>query len=72
MPNVKRADLEALRNMISQAHLVVSTEPPIAGGMERARELLDTAERLADFMLSPDAGQVPGRGNGANKTRLRS
>ena len=54
MPNVKRADLEALRNMVSQAHWIVSTEPLIAGGIERARELLATAENLADFLLSLD------------------
>jgi hypothetical protein len=29
MPNVNRQDLEALRNMVSQAHLIVSTEPLI-------------------------------------------
>jgi hypothetical protein len=38
--------------MVSQANLIVSTEPIIAGGIERARELLDTAERLADFLLT--------------------
>jgi hypothetical protein len=56
MPNVNRQDLEALRNMVSQAHLIVSTEPLIAGGIGRMRELLDTAERLAEFLLtdSPD------------------
>jgi hypothetical protein len=52
MPNVNRQDLEALRNIVSQAHLIVSTEPLIAGGIERARELLDAAERLADFLLA--------------------
>ncbi len=43
--------------MVSQAHLIVSTEPLIAGGIGRARELLSTAEKLADFLLtdSPDA-----------------
>jgi hypothetical protein len=40
--------------MVSQAHLIVSTEPLIAGGIERTRELLDMAEQLADFMLSSD------------------
>jgi hypothetical protein len=52
MPNVNRQDLEALRNMVSQAHLIVSTEPLIAGGIERMRELLDTADRLANFLLT--------------------
>jgi hypothetical protein len=52
MPNVNRQNLEALRNMVSQAHLIVSSGPMIAGGIERARELLDTAERLADFLLN--------------------
>ncbi|MGA2740881.1 MAG: hypothetical protein ABSG65_26015 [Bryobacteraceae bacterium] len=49
---MNRQDLEALRNMISQAHLIVSTEPLIDGGIERARELLDTAEQLANFILA--------------------
>ena len=53
---MNRQDLEALRNMVSQAHLIVSTEPLIAGGIERARELLDTAERLADLLLTDSAG----------------
>jgi hypothetical protein len=55
MPNVKRADLEALRSMIEQAHLIVDTEPMIPGGIPRLRELLNTAERLAGFLISPDA-----------------
>lgn len=60
---MKRADLEAPRNLVSQAHLIVSTEPPIAGGIERARELLDTAERLADFLLSPQGHKLTPRNN---------
>ena len=51
MPNVNRQDLEALRNMISQAHLIVSADPIPPGGIPRAAELLDTAERLADLLL---------------------
>ena len=70
MPDVKRADLEALRNMVSQAHLIVSTEPLVKGGVERTRELLDTAERLADFLLSPDAGQVAARRNGTKRQHV--
>jgi len=58
MPNVKRADLEALRNMVSQAHLIVSTEPMIAGGVERLRELLGTAEWLAGFLLGDAARET--------------
>ena len=72
MSNVNRQDLEALRNMVSQAHLIVSTEPLIEGGIERVRELLDTAERLAAFLLSPAAGHVSARRNGAKRPRLRS
>ena len=56
--NVNRQDLEALRNMVSQAHLIVSTESLIEGGIPRLRELLDTAERLADFLLTDS---VPSR-----------
>jgi len=51
MPNVKRADLEALRDMVSQANLIISSEPMMAGGIERMRELLGAAEKLADFLL---------------------
>jgi len=52
---VKRQDLEALRNMVSQARLIVSTEPLIEGGIPRLRELLDTAEQVADFLLTDSA-----------------
>jgi len=52
MPNVNRQDLETLHSMIEQASLIVSTEPMIAGGIPRLRELLDTAERLAGFLLT--------------------
>jgi hypothetical protein len=58
MPNVNRQDLEALRNMVSQSNLIVSTEPMIAGGVERLRELLDTAERLADFLLTDSLDRI--------------
>jgi hypothetical protein len=63
MPNVNRKDLEALRNMVSQAHLIVSSEPLMDGGIERMRELLNIAERLADFLLtdSPSAERRPDR-----------
>ena len=56
---MNRPDLEALRNMVAQARLIVSTEPLIDGGIERARELLDTAERLAELMLTARPGSVP-------------
>ncbi len=52
---MKRADLEALHSMIEQAHLIVDTEPMIPGGIPRLRELLNTAERLADFLLTDSA-----------------
>jgi hypothetical protein len=60
MPNVKRADLEALRNMVSQAHMIVSTGPVIPGGIERLRELLNATERLANFLLTDS---IPSRAN---------
>jgi hypothetical protein len=70
MPNVKRQDLAALRNMVSQAHLIVSTEPLIAGGIERARELLETAERLAEFLLTDSSG-TNAQAGGAVQTSKR-
>ena len=52
MPSINRQDLEALRNMIEQAHLIVSTEPIPPGGIPRVAELLDTALMLAEHLLS--------------------
>ena len=64
---MNRQDLEALRNMVSQAHLIVSTEPLIDGGIPRLRELLDIAERLADFLLTAKLDTPP-----RNKRRKRA
>jgi hypothetical protein len=52
MPNVtvNRQDLEALHSMIEQVRLIMDAEPVIPGGVERARELLATAERLAALL----------------------
>lgn len=52
MPQVKvnSQDLEALHSMIEQARLIVDGDPIIPGGIERARELLATAEKLAGFL----------------------
>ena len=69
MPNVKQAELEALRNLLSQAHLIVSTEPVIAGGIERARQLLAAAEQLADFLLT-DSSQTNKRRKPLKSARL--
>ena len=53
--------------MVSQAHLIVSTEPLIDGGIPRLRELLDIAERLADFLLTAKLDTPP-----RNKRRKRA
>jgi hypothetical protein len=63
MPNVNGQDLEALRNLVGQAHLIVSSEPMIAGGVERLRELLDTAERLASLLLTAKPDTPPRNGH---------
>lgn len=50
MPSVSLQDLEALHGMIEQAKLIVSSEPMPKGGIERLRELLDTAEQSAGLL----------------------
>lgn len=67
--NVNRQDLEALRNMIEQAHLIVSTEPMIPGGIPRLRELLSTAERVANFLVTDSPGMAKQAPRGAKLGR---
>jgi hypothetical protein len=48
----KRSDVRALKNMIDQSYLIVSSDPVPAGGIERCRELLSAARLLAKDLLS--------------------
>jgi hypothetical protein len=44
-------DLQALRNILEQAHLIVSSNPLPPGGRERAEELLRTAVALSGALV---------------------
>jgi hypothetical protein len=45
------SDLQALRNLIKQAHLIVSSNPLPPGGRERAAELLQSAVALSGALV---------------------
>jgi len=47
----KHSDVRALKNLVDQAYLVVSTDPIPRGGIESIRENLDAARRLARLLL---------------------
>jgi hypothetical protein len=65
----KRADLKALRNMIAEADTILSTTQP-QGRAERAHELLSTAVKLADHLLTEKPAAVLGA-KGGKKTAER-
>ena len=48
----KRSDVRALKNMIDQSYLIVSSDPVPPGGIERCRELLSAARLLAKDLLA--------------------
>lgn len=66
----KRADLKALRNMIAEADTILTTTTLPQGRAERARELLSTALKLADHLLTEKPAAVLGA-KGGRKTALR-
>jgi hypothetical protein len=66
----KRADLKALRNMIAEADLILSTTILPEGRAERASELLGTAVKLADHLLTEKPAAVLGA-KGGKKTAER-
>lgn len=47
----ERSDLQALQNLLEQAHLIVSSDPLPRGGRERAAELLNAALRLSAALV---------------------
>lgn len=69
----KRSDLRALKSLIDQAYLIVSTEPIPRGGIESARENLDAARRLAKVLLmKPETSAAAELGKiGGKKTAER-
>ena len=46
----KRSDLRALKNLVDQAYLIVSSDPIPAGAIESLRENLEAARRLAGLL----------------------
>ena len=66
----KRADLKALRNMIAEAHTILQTTTLPQGRAERACELLGTAVKLANHLLTEKPAAVLGA-KGGKKTAER-
>jgi hypothetical protein len=66
----KRADLKALRNMIAEADTILRTTVLPQGRAERACELLGTAVKLADHLLTEKPAAVLGA-KGGKKTAER-
>jgi hypothetical protein len=65
-----RADLKALRNMIAEAETILATTALPQGRSERARELLGTAVKLADHLLTEKPAAILGA-KGGKKTAER-
>ena len=61
----KRTNLKALRNMIREAHLILTTTTLPEGRAERACELLETAVKLANHLLTEKPAAVLGAKGGA-------
>lgn len=66
----KQQDLKALRNLISEAHTIISTTTLPEGRSERASELLNAAIHLADLLLETKPAAVLGK-KGGEKTAER-
>jgi hypothetical protein len=61
MPRKSRTDLRALRNMIDEANLLLTTTELPEGRSKRACELLGTALRLADHLLTESPAVTLGK-----------
>jgi hypothetical protein len=66
----KRADLKALRNMIDEAHTILQTITLPQGRAERACEMLGTALKLANHLLTEKPAATLGK-KGGLKTAQR-
>jgi hypothetical protein len=66
----RRNDLKALRNMIAEANLILSTTELPEGRSQRAQELLSAAVSLADLLLETKPAAVLGK-VGGQKTAER-
>ncbi len=69
-----RASVEALKNLIAETDLILSTTEPLPENRtERCRELLSTASKLANDLLSQNSTKpaaIPGH-KGGNATSRR-
>lgn len=66
----RKTDLKALRNMIAEAETILTTTTLPQGRAERARELLGTALKLADHLLTEKPAAILGA-KGGKKTAER-
>jgi hypothetical protein len=66
----RKTDLKALRNMIAEAETILTTTTLPQGRAERACELLGTAVKLADHLLTERPAAVLGA-KGGKKTAER-
>jgi hypothetical protein len=58
----KRQDLRALRNMITEAKMLLDTSPELPQGRtQRAQELLGDAVRLAEFLATQEPAAILGK-----------
>ena len=63
-------DLRALRNLISEAELILSTTILPEGRSERARELLQAAVSLTDDLLAVKPAAILGAKGGKSTAKL--
>ena len=68
--SAKNTDLKALRRMIAEAELILSTTTLPEGRAERARELLSASVNLADALLETSPAATLGA-KGGKKTAER-
>ena len=66
----KKSDLKALRNLLGEAHTILTTTTLPQGRAERACELLGTAVKLADHLLTEKPAAILGA-KGGKKTAER-
>jgi|WetSurMetagenome_2_1015567.scaffolds.fasta_scaffold1455490_1 hypothetical protein len=66
----QKTDLKALRNIISEAELILSTTVLPEGRSQRARELLKAAVALTDDLLAVKPAAVLGARGGNTTAKL--
>ena len=61
-------ELRAIRNLVSQAHLILTAPKMPEGGVERAADLLETAISQADTLLASSTATFVGRRGDVKKS----